>query len=326
MAKVQQFSGIDTSKDNFDVAFEESSKYKVMRFPYTEEGMQACLSFLPKGIHCIIESTGTYHCRLAYFLFGHGVKLSVVNPLSVKRYSQSLMLRAKTDRADSKLLVEYGKHFEPTLWKPKDDCYIELQQLLNLQSQLVKQETMIKNQLEAIEHSVVQSEFTMRKLKSQLNQVQIDLKEVEKESEQLILLHEKDNYERLQAIPGIGKRTAIVLLTVTKGLKEFDSAKQVISYFGLSPRIYESGTSVKGKVKICKMGMSMIRKLLYMCALSAKRCNKACKELYARLVEKGKKKKVCLIAVANKLIKQVFSIIKNKTVYEQNFLSKNIIS
>ena len=84
MAKVQQFSGIDTSKNSFDVAFEESSKYKMMQFPYTEERMEACLTFLPKGTHCIIESTGTYHCRLAYFLFEHGVKLSVVNPFSVK--------------------------------------------------------------------------------------------------------------------------------------------------------------------------------------------------------------------------------------------------
>ena len=85
------------------------------------------------------------------------------------------MVRAKTDKADSKLLVEYGKHFEPKLWKPKDDCYVELQQLLNLQSQLVKQETMVKNQLEAIEHSVARNEFAQRKLQEQLNQIQIDL-------------------------------------------------------------------------------------------------------------------------------------------------------
>ena len=324
MAKIQIFSGIDISKMNFNVSIEGTSKSK--KFPYTEEGMEAYYSLLPEGVHCIMESTGTYHCRLAYFLHERGVKLSVVNPLSVKRFSQAMMLRAKTDKADSMLLVEYGKHFSPPSWQPKKDWYIEIQQLLNLQSLLNKQETAVKNQLEYIDHSVAQNALTIKKLHQQLNQLRLDIKEVEEESERLILLHERDNYRRVQGIPGIGKRTAIVLLAATQGMENFDSAKQVISYFGLSPRIYESGTSVKGKARICKMGMDMIRKSLYMCALSAKKYNKACKELYDRLMEKGKPKKVCLIAVVNKLIKQTFSIIKNKTTYEQNFLSKNPLS
>lgn len=320
MTKIQHFSGIDISKMNFEVRIDEQGS---KQFAYTEEGMEECLSVLPPDTHCIMEATGTYHCRLAYFLYEHGVKVSVVNPLSVKRLSQVLMLRTKTDKADSKLLIEYGKRLTLELWKPKEDCYVELQQLINLQDQLIKQETATKNQLEAINHSVAQSDFAKRKIAEQLNKIQFDLKEIKAEMERLILLYEKDNYERLQSIPGIGKQTAIVLLTITQGMKNFDSPKQVSSYFGLAPRIYESGTSVKGKSKICKMGMSMIRKLLYLCSLSAKKYNKACKELYERLLAKGKMKKVALIAVANKLIKQIFSIIKNQTVYEQNFLSKN---
>lgn len=320
MTKIQHFSGIDISKMNFEIRIDES---KSKKFSYTEEGMQAYCSLLPSNTHCIMEATGTYHCRLAYFLYEHGIKVSVVNPLSVKRFSQALMLRTKTDKADTKLLIEYGKQFNPELWVPKEDCYIELQQLINLQDQLTKQETATKNQLESISHSVVQSDFAKGKIAEQLKKIQFDLKEIKEEMERLILLHEKDNYQRLQSIPGIGKQTAIVLLAITQGMKKFDSSKQVSSYFGLAPRIYESGTSVKGKSKICKMGMSMIRKLLYLCSLSAKKYNNACRELYQRLLAKGKMKKVALIAVANKLIKQIFSIIKNKTSYQQHFLSKN---
>lgn len=326
MTKVQQFSGIDISKKKFNTTVLENNKYKMKEFLYTEEGMTAYYSSLESDTHCIMESTGTYHCRLAYFLYERGVKVSVVNPLQVKRYAQTLMLRTKTDKADSKLLAEFGKTFEPELWKPKEDYCVELQQLIKYQDKIILRETAVKNQLEAIEHSVVQNEFTKRKLHEELNKIQSDIKETEKEMERLILLHEKDNYKRLQSIPGIGKKTAIVLIAITQGMENFDSAKQVSSYFGLSPRIYESGTSVKGKAKICKMGMSLIRKLLYMCSLSAKRCNKACMELYERLLANGKKKKVALIAVVNKLIKQIFSIIKNETVYEQNFLSTNNIS
>ena len=98
-------------------------------------------------------------------------------------------------------------------------------------------------------------------------------------------------------------------------MEDFESAKQLSSYFGIAPRLYESGTSIKCKSKICKMGMGLVRKLLYLCALSAVKCNKKCKDLYERLLEKGKSKKKGLTAVANKLLRQAFSIVKNKTVF-----------
>src|SRR5690606_4528270 len=97
------------------------------------------------------------------------------------------------------------------------------------------------------------------------------------------------------------------------------------SYIGLSPRIYESGTSVKGRSRICKMGMSRIRAMLYVCAWSAKKINKACKELFERLVEKGKAKKLALIAVANKLLKQAFAIANKNIFYTENNVNLSCI-
>lgn len=108
-------------------------------------------------------------------------------------------------------------------------------------------------------------------------------------------------------------------------MQGFGNYRQVISYLGMCPRVYESGTSVHGKAKICKMGLGSIRKKLYMCALSARKCNPACKALYDRLVEKGKAAKLALIAVANKLLKQAFAILKNQTTFDKNHVSDKII-
>ena len=69
--------------------------------------------------------------------------------------------------------------------------------------------------------------------------------------------------------------------------------------------------------------MSRTRALLYVCAWSACKCNVSCKELYERLVQKGKPKKLALIAVANKLIKQAFAIATQNVVYDPNY-QKNI--
>jgi hypothetical protein len=69
--------------------------------------------------------------------------------------------------------------------------------------------------------------------------------------------------------------------------------------------------------------MSRIRALLYVCSWSACKCNRSCKELYERLIQKGKSKKLALIAVVGKLIKQAFAIATQNIFYDPNY-QKNI--
>ena len=319
MTKVENYCGIDVSKSFFDVSFLCSQGCVSKKFAYTFDGMSDLLSILPGHIHCIMESTGTYHYKLAYFLHDHGIKLSVVNPLSVQRFSQALMLRTKTDKADSLMLMNYGAHFTPECWHPREKQYVELQELLTAGCLFEKQIRALKNQLESFQHSVIVNEVVVSTIESLLSLYNDKLRTIYKEAERLIEHHQNDNYKRLTQIPGMGKKTAIVLLTITAGMQGFDTAKQLSSYVGLCPRIVESGSSIKGRSKICKMGMSMIRRMLYMCALSAKKYNKGCKEIYERLINNGKKKKLALIAVANKLLRQAFSIIKNQDEYNEKY-------
>jgi transposase len=89
----------------------------------------------------------------------------------------------------------------------------------------------------------------------------------------------------------------------------------------LSPREHTSGTSIRGRVRITKMGGGLIRGKLFMCSFSAKRSNTACQALFERLVAKGKNKKLALIAVCNKLLKQAFAIIKSGVPYQADFAS-----
>jgi transposase len=323
MTKVKNFTGIDVSKKSFDVAYRENGKVRTKKFANTAEGMASCLEFLPSGTQCVMESTGTYHLHLATFLHEREIDVSVVNPLAVKRFSQALMLRTKTDRADSLLLVEYGERITPPLWKVPEDGYVKIRQLMWLSEQLTQQEVAMSNQLEALHHSVVQDPFVMTTLEKRICQVKVDRKDAERRMEALAVALEKESFTHLTGIPGIGRKTAVVLLAVSGGMKEFESSKQLSSYFGLCPRICDSGSSVKGKARICKMGMSSIRKLLYLCSLSAIRCNRACRKLYERLLKNGKPKKLALIAVANKLLKQCFSIVKNKRPYAENYEPDN---
>lgn len=100
-----------------------------------------------------------------------------------------------------------------------------------------------------------------------------------------------------------------------------ENYRQLISLAGLSPTEFNSGISIKKRVRICKMGGADLRNLLYMCSMTAIKKNRACKELYERIKAKGKNGKLALIAVCNKLLKQAFAIAKNGTKYNENYLS-----
>jgi transposase len=102
----------------------------------------------------------------------------------------------------------------------------------------------------------------------------------------------------------------------------FTSASELCRYSGLTPMIRQSGTSVKARAIISKIGNKKLRNLLFMCSFTACKHNKGCRELYERIVNKGKSKKLALIAVANKLLKQTFAIAKSGIPYDENFVSK----
>jgi transposase len=108
-----------------------------------------------------------------------------------------------------------------------------------------------------------------------------------------------------------------MLVLLTEGLDRFTSAAELFSCAGLAPVIRQSGSSVKGRPRISKIGNQKLRNLLFMCRFNACTYNKACRDPYERLVAKGKRKKLALIAVCHKLLKQAFAMAKSGLPYKK---------
>src|SRR5690606_23471004 len=214
---------------------------------------------------------------------------------------------AKTDKKDAAMIAAYGQAEKPQAWKADASYLLELKQMQAYMEQLDKSRTGFIRQMEAFKQSPVINKEVSKGIEKMIKTTEKQIQEVEQKMEAIIREHHEQMFEQLKSIPGVGKKTSLLLVVISGGFTKFENAKQLSSYVGLSPRIFESGTSVKGKVRICKMGMSRVRAMLYVCSWSAIKYNKACKELYQRLVEKGKAKQVALIAVANKLLKQAFA-------------------
>ncbi|MGG6230368.1 IS110 family transposase [Tenacibaculum sp. SDUM215027] len=94
MSKNKQFLGIDVSKEVLDV-YDNQGNWS--QFTNDASGFKELLLITSSLTHCIMEATGYYHVRLAYFLLEKGILVSVENPLKVKRFIQMNLSKVKTD-------------------------------------------------------------------------------------------------------------------------------------------------------------------------------------------------------------------------------------
>lgn len=323
MNKDIKYFGIDISHLVFDVTDSDGNYYQ---FKNSILGFKKFVKLIENNSHCVMEATGYYHYQLAYYLLESGIKVSVENPLSVKRFIQMKLSKVKTDKSDSKLICEYAKQVEVKLWQGNSKHQTECLQMTRLLSVYTKQSTMLKNKLHGEAVLGNPSKDVLRSLKRSLKQVQKEIKAMEEKLTMLVKQVHQDVITRLKSIPGIGNKTALMLVVLTDGFERFTSGSELCSYAGLTPVIRKSGSSVNGRSRISKIGNQKLRNLLLMCSFNACKYNKACREIYERLVAKGKSKKLALIAVCNKLLKQAFAIAKSGLVYDQTYRSVFVIN
>ncbi len=317
--------GCDLSKDKIDIASIENRSRKILSEKTetnTLKGFKNIIkpySSIVGELHVVLEATGNYHIKFTDFLEKENIKFSIVNPLRIKRFAQMKMLRLKTDKADAMIIAQYGIEQTPKPHKPLTTAQKELKALGTVRNHLIKQRTMTKNLLHS--HNLLSdtTKESVSAITSTLKIFNAEIKKLDDKIEALIKEHYNDTYSKLLSIKGIGPKTASGTIAYLGDLKNFESHKQMASFIGITPAIRQSGKSLNKTTGITKQGNANLRTLFYLAALSASRSNFACIELYNRLILKGKQKKTALIAVANKLIKQLFAIIKFNRTFINNY-------
>lgn len=322
MKSQQLVAGIDISKDTLDVHYNDcTGSEHSLRISNNAKGHKLLVEKVGSA-HCyVMESSGPYYLRLAFFLKENRVNLRVENPLRIRRFIQMNLERNKNDQKDARWIYRYAKATKGRLWQSPHRAHLDCQALINAIEAYKRQVVMLQNQL----HSLSQLPQPCKQAHASLLSVQQmlyrQIEKLEQNLEERLQQWQPTQYQHLHTIPGLGKRAIALLIVFTDGFSKVVNHRQLTALAGLSPREYQSGSSVKGKKGICKMGSGRLRSVLYMCALSALRCNKACKQLFQRLKAKGKNGKVALIAVCNKLLKQAFAIATKATPYQENYKS-----
>jgi transposase len=317
------YVGVDIGLEWIDAAWHDQEKLHHAKLPNTLEGFKKLVKQCGADSHYVMESTGPYYMGLALYLYLDEIKVSVVNAVVIKRFIQMQQEKNKSDKKDAGWICKYGISQEPELWQAPKEHIIRAKQMQTAIMQLTKQRTATINSQKALLQMPVVSKESKRCYERMIDQLNKEIRLLEQNLESLLKEHEEKKMIALQTVPGVGKRTIAMMIIVTDGFRKVDNYRQLSSWAGLSPKEYSSGKSIRGKVRISKMGGKELRNMLYMCSLTAIKCNKSCKELYDRLKAKGKNGKLALAAVGNKLIKQCVAIAKSELPYDEKYLSKN---
>jgi transposase len=312
------------SKLNSDLSIKHYA-YKV--FPNNETGFLALVKWVKKltietvDLQFVMEATGVYHQKFAYYLDVNCFNLSIVLPNKISNYMRTLENRTITDKTCAEAIAQFGLERKLDNWKRPKITYKRLQQLTREREQIINERTVAKNQLHA-ENAEAEPHFnSLKRLKARIKLLNQQEKDIEKDIEVCIKQDESiaNEIKNITTIPGVGRLTATIVLAETNGFELIKNKSQLVSYAGLDVREKQSGTSVNGKPRISKKGNKYLRKAMFFPAMSAVKYVPNYEELYARMVSKNGIKMKGLVAVQRKLLELIYTLFKNKTTYEKDY-------
>jgi transposase len=318
--------GIDMAKAKADTQFlRVGSTHKPLHRIYdnTPAGHDQLLTWLATQhvgqLHVCLEATGTYGDALASRLHQAGYRVSMVNPLRIKRYGESELLRIKSDKTDAALIARFCLTQHPDPWTPPRAEWSQLQDLVRSLQDLQQMHQQQANRQQSGPHS----ESVTTATTAVLSCLQTQMSTLRERIEQHILAHRSlsEDYELVLSICGIGKTTAALLLAELGDIRRFANVRELVAYVGLSPHPTRSGTSVHGPSPLSKRGHASVRKALYFPAISAARHNPAIKALYQRLLARGKPKMVALAAAMRKLVHQIYGVLRSNQPFDSAHVS-----
>ncbi|WP_299881766.1 transposase, partial [uncultured Cocleimonas sp.] len=195
----------------------------------------------------------------------------IINPRASKNFARAMMQRNKTDASDANVLAEFVERMDFVKWTSPVGEVLDIRACGRRLVSLGKEKTKAKNQLHAFSRTRRTPRFVIDDIHLSIEQIEAQVDKLISHALRLIKQCEflKERYRRLTSMKGVADKTAIKLLGELGVLAMDMSAKQWVAHAGLYPRAFESGTSVKKRTYIGKVGNRYIREALYMAALSA---------------------------------------------------------
>ncbi|MCI0713419.1 MAG: IS110 family transposase [Chloroflexi bacterium] len=321
--------GLDIGKDQLEVVLlRPEQPPEQAQFANTPKGFGQVWRFLKKRqaqqAHVCMEATGLYYEQIADFLYEQGLKVSVVNPARIKAYAQSQLSRNKTDKLDALTIADFCQRQQPPRWTPPTPAWRHLRALVrhldDLQPDLQRQ----RNRLHARQYASQPVATVTDHLHAHIELLQRQVKQVKQAIAEHIDQQPDLKADRalMASISGMGDLTASKLLAEIPDIRLFDDVRQLVAVAGLNPRHHQSGTSIRGKTPISKMGHASLRATLYMPAGVAKTHNPVLRAFAQRLEQHDLHGMEIIVVVMRKLLHLVYGILKSGQPFDPQYLEQ----
>jgi transposase len=298
--------GVDVAKATLAIA--SSATEPVVTLANEAPAIRGWLKTLPGGVCLAVEATNIYHVALVDLAHAAGHTVYVIDGYRLKTYRESIGGRAKTDVSDARLLLRYLKNERQDLrpWSPPPQGYAMLQRLLRRRAVVIQAKTTLRQSLACLPELKASVGALMRHM------ARLDLLLKKRILKTLTDLDWSAQATRCQAIEGIGPVTSAAL-TMIYHRGTFASADAYIAFMGMDVRVRDSGT-FKGRRKLTKRGDPELRRLLYLAAMTARR-SATWHDFYERALARGLKPIQALVALARKLARIAFALLKKGSTY-----------
>jgi transposase len=309
---MQYCLGIDVSKSKLDCALRRpDGKYRAKVVENHAKGFALLVEWLTKQgaaqVHVCMEATGVYWEAVAVELANRGMTVSVMNPAQIKAFGASRLVRSKTDTIDAQLIAEFCHERCPAPWQAPSPSEQALRALVLRLDALQAMCTQEENRLyvaRGVVHEDIERHITW--LKSSIKELAKQIRDhIDTDPDM------QGRRDLLDSIPGIGERTIALLLAFSLHPQRFANARQVAAYAGLDPRQHESGSSVRGKPRLSKIGHGILRKGLFMPAMKTLYHTDWGQGFRDRLAAAGKPSKLIIGAMMRKLLHVAFGVLKS---------------
>lgn len=304
--------GIDIAKAKLDCALRlPNGKFRAKVVTNTAHGYADLADWLARhealDVQVCMEATGVYGEDSAQCLATQGFTVSVVNPAPIKAYAASRLTRTKTDAVDARLIAEFCAERHPPPWQARSEAEIALRALVLRLDALQTMRTQESNR-RGVARDVVRTN-----IQEHLDWLDQQIQSLIQTINQHIASNPdlKGKRELLDSIPGLGERTIAILLAFFADPSRFANSRQAAAFGGLDPRQHESGTSVKAKPRLSKVGHAFLRKALYMPAMVTLYKTAWGKRFKDRLELSGKPAKLIIGAMMRKLLHVAFGVLKS---------------
>ena len=330
MDTIQCWVGIDVSKKKLDIALLRDDRIKPKSLPNSLTGFEQFKEWLIfqkvnlDQVWVCLEATGPYSDTLATWLDDSDFKVSVVNPTRIKGYAQSELVRNKTDKTDAATIARFSKAVKPKQWHAPSPEIRILRALVDRLEELKQTRQQELNRIEAYQ-SQNQESLSLR-VQSHVDWLTEEIEKLQSEIDDHIDQNPtmKKDAELIKSIPGMGSISTAKFMAYVGDAKRFKNAKALAAFAGVTPRNRKSGSSIRGRTMISRIGNAQLRTALYMPGLVARRHNPVLKVFADALLDRGMNKKAIIGAVTRKLVHIIYGVLKSGVPFDANIVNKRV--